>query len=186
MWAADEYEPGRPPKYGRLPARPPGVSPKWRLAAVGLGVLLVILGILPLALARHVTVVQFREESHPFEARGGPGIQNITQIAPGTFCPSLNPLGPVRLSIDWGVTPAVPLVKVQIWTALPTNAPPGWETYVLYSATNATSGSATLNELLACSHTCNLDDNSTVPVLVSGTATLAYNYTTTEITYPFV
>jgi hypothetical protein len=172
-------------KYGRIPLPPKAVSPRWRFAAVVLVVLLVVVAILPFVLTSQTTSVETSVQWHQYSIPGGPGSQNETSVAPGTFCPSSNPVGPVLLAVNWSTSHDVPLVHVRVWTVLPLESPPYWGVDLLFQSSSGTSGSGTFNALPACGQVWTVDDNATAATTVTVTMVLVYKYNSTSTTHLF-
>lgn len=148
--------------------------------------LLVIVAILPFVLTYQSTSTEIRVQWHQYRIAGGPGSQNSTFIAPGTFCPSSTPHGPTFFAVNWSSSDGVPLVHVRVWTVLATNSPPGWEVDLLYASSSGTSGFGTFDPLPTCGQSWTVDDNATATTSVTVTMVLVYNYTatTTEHWFP--
>jgi hypothetical protein len=190
MERADGAEPFKPTPNSQSPDSYGGVSPGWRVAAVVLAVLVIVVAALPFALSRETTVTQSEVVWHEYTLYGGPeaGALNSTDVAPGTFCPQHTPSSMAFLSVSWGVESAnAQLNDFQWWASntSPGGQPKGEPGLVFSQKNSSAGGTVDLDPFDVCSYLWILAVEATVSITVDVTITLEYNYSTTVTTSPY-
>lgn len=180
---------GVKPTYGRVP--PPRLTKPvpggWRYAAVVLAVLVVVLLILPWALAH--TVTRSQAEWFHFSVIEGPGAplgSNFTEIRPNTFCAPSDAVSVGLFSMTWTASGGIRVTDVRLWTPDPDLPFPN--ILYLYHGYNESSGGTSFESPypVPCGNMWVLDVDSPVSVTISAVMTLAYNYTATVSSFSFL
>jgi hypothetical protein len=165
---------GQSPTYGKVPLPPKAVSPRWRVGAVILIVVLAVVAILPFVLTYQASNTETAVQWHQYSFPGGPGSLNYSQVAPGTFCPWHTAVGPILFTLTWLAAHGVSLVHVRVWTVV--NPP---NITLLYVSSGGSSGSGSFNPLPTCGQSWFVDDYAMAATTVTVTMVLVYNYTAT-------
>jgi hypothetical protein len=174
---ADEPSTPEPPrKFGRVDRSPLKVSPWWRVAAIALVVLVIIVGLSVAAFetpAPKTLSTLTKVEWYNYQVTAGPGIDtNVTAIR-GMCAPSGAVTVPI-FSMVWNTSTGKPVQLVRIWTVEGGNP----AVVNLYKAVNSSSGGTSfLSEPYLCEGPWVLTAASNQTVTVNAIATLSYNYT---------
>jgi hypothetical protein len=165
---------------GRAPRRGPR-SPVpfwWRVLAIGLAAVLVIIGIAVVILPSTNPATLTRVEWFGYAIPGGPGVTDNGTTFTGTqFCAPSNAITVPIFSLVWTTSTGDPIQQVRLWTLLPIL--PQGRIVNLYLATNSSSGGTSFLSTYPdpCGLIWNLDVEADIPVVVLATITLTYNYT---------
>jgi hypothetical protein len=172
----------KPSGQGAGPKRSLGssVSPWWRILAVALVIVLVIVGLSVTVFLRASPgpASSTEVEWFSYEIPGGPGVSdNGTNFRATEFCAPSNAITVPIFSLIWNTSTGKSIQQVRLWTVLPVL--PQGKIVNLYEGTNSSGGGTSFLSTYPdpCGQVWSLDVESNTPVIVLAIATLTYNYT---------